>query len=127
MSETDKKGRAGTPHPPVSPMFERPSRREMVKRLGTAAGVLAGSAILGRLAWDQGGFAAAAPPAARQVRASRLKDRPADLAELAIAKSKAGEPEPSADQLVRRAVEAMGGMKRFVSRGDIVVIKPNIG
>ena len=29
--------------------------------------------------------------------------------------------------LVRKAVEALGGMKRFVSRGDVVVVKPNIG
>jgi len=32
---------------------------------------------------------------------------------------------PSA--IVRAAVEAMGGMGRFVSKGDVVVVKPNIG
>lgn len=108
------------------PMFERPSRREMLKRVGMTAGVLAGSAALGRLVWDHGGFGAATSTATRQVRDYRLKDRAPDLAELAIAKAKGGEV-PSADQLVRRAVDAMGGMKRFVSRGDVVVIKPNIG
>ncbi len=30
-------------------------------------------------------------------------------------------------QLTRKAVEGLGGIRRFVSRGDIVVIKPNIG
>ncbi|RKX99753.1 cytoplasmic protein [Candidatus Poribacteria bacterium] len=29
-------------------------------------------------------------------------------------------------QLVRKAVEALGGMKRFVKRGDVVFVKPNI-
>jgi uncharacterized protein (DUF362 family) len=29
--------------------------------------------------------------------------------------------------LTRRAVQALGGMKRFISNGDIVAIKPNIG
>ncbi len=29
--------------------------------------------------------------------------------------------------LVRKAVDALGGMRRFVSRGDIVVVKPSIG
>ncbi|UCB53603.1 MAG: DUF362 domain-containing protein [Candidatus Zixiibacteriota bacterium] len=29
--------------------------------------------------------------------------------------------------LTRRAVELIGGMKRFVSKGDVVVVKPNIG
>jgi uncharacterized protein (DUF362 family) len=28
---------------------------------------------------------------------------------------------------VKRAIDAMGGMNKFVSRGDVVVIKPNIG
>ncbi|MFB3924885.1 MAG: DUF362 domain-containing protein [Syntrophales bacterium] len=33
----------------------------------------------------------------------------------------------SPSKIVRAAVDGMGGMKRFVSRGDIVVVKPNIG
>lgn len=36
---------------------------------------------------------------------------------------KGGEPE----ELVRNAVDALGGMKRFVKKGDNVIIKPNIG
>jgi uncharacterized protein (DUF362 family) len=31
------------------------------------------------------------------------------------------------EKIVRAAVEALGGMKRFISKGDVVVIKPNIG
>lgn len=30
-------------------------------------------------------------------------------------------------QLVRRAIEELGGMQRFISRGDAVLVKPNIG
>lgn len=33
----------------------------------------------------------------------------------------------SPEAITRAAVDAMGGMKRFISRGDIVVVKPNIG
>jgi len=33
---------------------------------------------------------------------------------------------PSPEKIVRAAVEALGGIKRFVSRGDIVIVKPNI-
>ena len=29
--------------------------------------------------------------------------------------------------LVRKALEGLGGIRRFISRGDVVVIKPNIG
>ena len=30
-------------------------------------------------------------------------------------------------KLTEQAIEALGGMKRFVSRGDVVWVKPNIG
>jgi uncharacterized protein (DUF362 family) len=128
---TEPGGKDGAP---ISPMFERPSRREMLKRVGLTAGVLGGAAVLGRAVWDKGGFSVAAGQGARQVRDYRLRDRAPEHAELAIAK--AGGPaeggptaggQASADQLVRRAIDAMGGIKRFVSRGDVVVVKPNIG
>lgn len=127
--EKDGKNRpkeGSTPSPAVSPMFERPSRREMLRRVGMTAGVLAAGAAVGFGRRDMGGFGEATGTGARQVRDYRLKERDAEHAQLAIAKARAEET-PSADALVRRAIEAMGGMKRFVSRGDVVVIKPNIG
>jgi uncharacterized protein (DUF362 family) len=45
----------------------------------------------------------------------------AERTDLAVAR---GTP---AAKITRAAVDALGGMKRFVSRGDIVVVKPNIG
>ncbi len=33
----------------------------------------------------------------------------------------------SPEQIVKTAINAMGGIKKFVSRGDVVVVKPNIG
>ena len=33
----------------------------------------------------------------------------------------------SPEKIVRAALDAVGGIKKFISRGDIVVIKPNIG
>ncbi|HTG00898.1 MAG TPA: cytoplasmic protein, partial [Nitrospirota bacterium] len=33
----------------------------------------------------------------------------------------------SAEQIVKAALDAMGGIQSFISRGDVVVIKPNIG
>jgi uncharacterized protein (DUF362 family) len=121
------------------PARENPSRREMLVRLGAATGVLAGAAAIGRAVWDKGGFGAAEGTGARQVRDYRVSDASREFAEIAVARTsipgkrvegqpvKEEEPPATAEQLVRRAVEAMGGMKRFVSRGDVVVIKPNIG
>ena len=33
----------------------------------------------------------------------------------------------SAAQITRAAIDALGGIRKFISRGDIVVVKPNIG
>jgi uncharacterized protein (DUF362 family) len=112
----------------------RPSRREALVRLGATAGVL-GAAVAGaRLARDAGGFDVMQSSAARQVRDYRVKEADAEHAEFAIARApvkESGDDSPHAtatpEELVRRAVEALGGMGKFVSRGDVVVIKPNIG
>jgi uncharacterized protein (DUF362 family) len=103
------------------------TRRELLVRTGAAAGVLAASAAIGRAAWDHGGFDVTQEKGARQVRDFRdpnvRKDK--QFAELAIAKQPDGSATPEA--LVARALGALGGMNRFVSRHDIVVVKPNIG
>jgi uncharacterized protein (DUF362 family) len=100
----------------------------MLIRAGSAAGVLAGASVLGRGLWDKGGFGLAAETGARQVRDYRLKDTTGGgFAELAVAKGGMVTTPTLATELVGKAVDALGGMKRFISRGDIVVVKPNIG
>jgi uncharacterized protein (DUF362 family) len=98
------------------------SRREVLTRLGKAGLVLGGAAALGRAVWDKGrpGFGGSVDGAL--TRDYRLRDVPRELPQLVVAKN---DPDPAA--LVRKAVDALGGMKRFISRGDIVVVKPNIG
>lgn len=48
---------------------------------------------------------------------------PAEASQCDLAVMKAGDPAAAC----RSAVEALGGMKRFVKKGDVVVVKPNIG
>lgn len=103
-------------------MEEHPSRREVLQRLGALGLVLGGAGTTAALAYDPGHYGVTQHGGERQVRDFRVKTAPAKPVDLAIAKS-SQEPE----ELVRRAVTAMGGMKRFISRGDIVAIKPNIG
>jgi uncharacterized protein (DUF362 family) len=99
------------------------SRREIFQRLGAAGLAFAGAAALARLRWDHGGIDVHRAEGARQVRDFRLKGSPGlELPNFVIAKN-----ETNPALLTRRAVDAMGGMKRFISRGDIVVVKPNIG
>jgi uncharacterized protein (DUF362 family) len=67
---------------------------------------------------DVGVLAGSAAALGSGISASAAEASPADL----IVAS--GE-DPKA--IVKKAIEAMGGMKKFVSKGDVVVIKPNIG
>ncbi|MFO0549631.1 MAG: DUF362 domain-containing protein [Polyangiaceae bacterium] len=104
------------------------SRRAAALRIAAAAGTVAGAAGVGWLRYDRGGFDEAHKEGERQVRDFRLGS--SDAPDMAIAAPAAGDlsaddKDPAA--LTRRAVDGVGGMKRFVSRGDVVVIKPNIG
>jgi uncharacterized protein (DUF362 family) len=97
------------------------SRREALRRIGVTSAVLGGALGVTRLRFDRGGYDVSALAGARQVR----NFAPASAAGspmMAIAKSST-----DAAELTRRAVNALGGMKRFISRGDIVAVKPNIG
>jgi uncharacterized protein (DUF362 family) len=102
-------------------MTDRPTRREALQRIGAAGAVLGGSALAAGLLYERGGLELTRPTGERQVRDFNSKV-PGPPPIYAIAKSTTDPAE-----LVRRAVAALGGMKRFVSRGDIVAIKPNIG
>jgi len=97
------------------------SRREAITRLAAAGAVLGGAAAAAKLCFDRGGFDLTHLESERQVRNFQVKHGGAEPV-LAIAKSST---DPGI--LTRKAVEALGGMKRFISRGDIVAIKPNIG
>jgi uncharacterized protein (DUF362 family) len=97
------------------------SRRDALVRLGSAGAALGASAALAKLAWDPGGFGPEHAKERGLVRDFRV-DGPAERPDFVVARH---ETDPAA--LVRKAVDAMGGMSRFVSRGDVVVVKPNIG
>src|SRR6478609_8538487 len=103
-----------------------PTRRDALRRLGALGLVAGGAAATAKLAFDPGGFGLARAQGERIVRDFRIQPAVSGSAAadpvFAIAKSSTDPAE-----LVRRALNAMGGMKRFVSRGDIVAVKPNIG
>jgi uncharacterized protein (DUF362 family) len=102
-------------------MTDRPSRREALQRIGMASAVLSSAAAAAYFAFDRGQFDVTRPTGERQVRDFQARAR-AGAPVYAISKSST-DPEV----LVRRAIDALGGMKRFVSNGDIVAVKPNIG
>lgn len=101
-------------------MTDPSSRRQVLKQLAAAGAVLGGAGALTRFAFDPGGFGLSDPTGERQVRSFEVPEGQSPI--FAIAKSS---KDPA--ELTRKAIEALGGMKRFISNGDIVAIKPNIG
>lgn len=100
----------------------RPGRREALVRLAQVGGVLGATALGYNYAFDAAGYEGKRPQGPRQVRDYRLKSLGDDLPRMAIAKSS-----KIPEELTRRAIDALGGIERFISRGDFVAIKPNIG
>ena len=102
-------------------MVDRPSRREVLERLAVAGAVLGGAALLAKWRYDPGSYGLEHLDGERQVRDFSLSaPKPGPV--LAIAKSSR---DPAT--LTRLAIDALGGMRRFVGGGDVVAVKPNIG
>ena len=92
-------------------------RREAMLRLLRLGGVAGGAAGLG--VWLNGRGRRPAEPAAAIVRTNFQVPDDASLPEMVVVQG----DDPA--RLARRAIQELGGMHRFVSRGDVVVIKPN--
>jgi uncharacterized protein (DUF362 family) len=95
------------------------SRREALIRLLRVAGVGAGAA--GFSVWLSHQSSRPEITVAANVKRGHTVAANAALPELAIIEGE----DPA--QLARQALEELGGMKRFVSRGEVVLVKPNIG
>ncbi len=86
------------------------SRREFLK----VSAALAGSMALGKAFAQETAPAPAAPSPLQMAIARWQSANPATADEIA-------------GKLTAQAIEALGGMQRFVKRGDVVWVKPNIG
>ena len=94
-------------------------RREFLLRVLRLGGLAAGTTGLG--AWLHARSSRPSGPAV--VLADRRTGVPADptLPEIVVVQGE------SPSVLARRALDELGGIRRFVARGDVVVVKPNIG
>lgn len=95
------------------------SRRDALLKLLRVAGAGAGTAGMG-LWLSQHSFRPEAPQPVTAKHGHTVAADP-NLPQMAIIQG----DDPA--QLARQAVEELGGMRRFISRGDIVLVKPNIG
>ena len=94
------------------------TRREAMLQLLRAGGVAAGAAAAG--VWLSKHSFRPVPARAEQARRDHRIAADSQFPHLVVAQG--GEPR----ELVQRALEELGGIGRFVSRQDVVVLKPNI-
>ncbi len=98
-------------------------RREVILRLAKLGLVASGSVGFGAALYDPPGFEGYQASGPRQVRDFRNgASQDAAFPTMAIAASS-----QNPEELTRRAIDALGGIRRFISLGDYVAIKPNIG
>ena len=95
------------------------NRREALIKLLRLGGAAAGTAALGF--WLSERSYQPVPELASNLKRSHTVAVDRALPEMAVIQG--DDPE----QLVRSAIEELGGIRRFVSRADVVLVKPNIG
>jgi uncharacterized protein (DUF362 family) len=95
------------------------NRRDFLKRTARVGGIAVASAGLGFWLHDRGTYGRAESPVA-QIRDFSVTQDVA-FPQLVIAR---GELPP---QITKAAIDGLGGIEKFISRGDIVVVKPNVG
>ncbi len=94
-------------------------RRQFLQQLLRVGGLSAASVGLG--AWLKGRSARPVDAAAAAAKRRQFVAPSATLPELVVTRGE------SPAGLVRAAIDSLGGAGRFVARGDVVVVKPNIG
>jgi uncharacterized protein (DUF362 family) len=97
---------------------ENMTRREAMLNLLRLGGVAAGAAGVG--VWLSEHSSKPVPARAEQARRDHRVAANPQFPQMVIAQN--GEPH----ELVKQALEDLGGMKRFVGKQDVVVVKPNI-
>ena len=96
------------------------SRRDFIIRTGAAGALIAGSTALGFKLWQRNHFVPGFETRKGQGLSNYSIEPSKVLPSLAIAHGTEHE------HVVRAALEALGGMSRFINKGDVVVIKPNV-
>ncbi|WP_435010250.1 DUF362 domain-containing protein [Tundrisphaera lichenicola] len=125
----------------VNPADEHFTRRQFATQVGTYAGVAGGAIGAGLLVRDRWGMEGVKPPPpvklkdySAEILPSRpsmvvVRSTPLNAEDFSTKQDETQAREDQALRMVRSAMEEMGGengVKHFITKGDVVVIKPNV-
>jgi len=96
------------------------NRREFLLRAGAAGALIAGATLGGLALWQRKHYLPGFEAQTGLVLPSYAVDAGKNLPSLAIAHG------TEHDKVIRAAIGALGGMERFIKKGDVVMIKPNV-
>ncbi len=99
---------------------ERISRRDFLRRAGGAAAAIAGTSIAGYALWQRDHFVPGFEEKSGLSLPSYALEPSKLLPTLSIAHG------TDYERVIRAAIDGLGGIGRFIQRGDTVVIKPNV-
>jgi uncharacterized protein (DUF362 family) len=96
------------------------SRREFLVRLGVTGALIAGSGLAARKLWQPKHFV----PGFEKEKGLQLRSYAPEISKVLPSLAIAHGTEH--DKTIRAAMAALGGMERFIQKGDVVMIKPNV-
>ncbi len=117
----------------VNPADDSYSRRQFVRQVGGTAGVLGGAVVAGLAINDPWGMQGVKPPPPvslkdYSVTANLSSSAPSVVVVRSNPESRPADEtsESQARRMLEAALKAMGGIEKFITKGDIVVVKPNV-
>lgn len=114
MSDTDSK------RPPTDVELERISRRDFLRRAGGTAAAIAGASVAGYALWQRDHFVPGFGERSGLQLPSYAIEPGNVLPTLSVAHGQ------DYERVIRAAIDGLGGIGRFIRKGDVVVIKPNV-
>lgn len=122
----------------VNPADESFSRRQFLTQAGGTAAVAGGAVVGGLYLRDHWGMEGVKPPPPVRLKDYSVSLPPSRPSLVVVRSSPIGADgfaskdeelrarEEQALQMVKRALDEMGGVDRFITKGDVVVVKPNV-
>jgi hypothetical protein len=122
----------------VNPADQPASRRQFLTQAGGTAAVIGGAVGAGLWLRDRWGMEGVKPPPPVRLKDYSIRlpsgrpslvvvrSSPLDRAAFAAPDAELLAREDQALAMVKRALDEMGGVERFITKGDVVVIKPNV-